>query len=184
MLLPSCVAAGLHRWRPRLLFREVTWPLPSAHRWAWQVWPESREVPLGCSQRRITCFEQIVKVNGAGDGARTRDLLLGKEMLYQLSHSRGSTQDSTKPGCRCQAYVFLTQSSCTVDAPCPTEPRVPSGQSIRLVVKQRLLHFVQNDKSGALGHGNDFAHILVSHTGRERSPRVRAACTGGGGQGT
>jgi hypothetical protein len=27
-------------------------------------------------------------VNGAGDGIRTRDLLLGKEMLYQLSHSR------------------------------------------------------------------------------------------------
>ena len=27
-------------------------------------------------------------LHGAGDGIRTRDLLLGKEMLYQLSHSR------------------------------------------------------------------------------------------------
>ena len=26
--------------------------------------------------------------NGAEDGIRTRDLLLGKEMLYQLSHFR------------------------------------------------------------------------------------------------
>ena len=27
-------------------------------------------------------------LNGAGDGARTRDLLHGKQMLYQLSYSR------------------------------------------------------------------------------------------------
>ncbi len=29
-------------------------------------------------------------LNGAGDGARTRDLLHGKQMLYQLSYSRST----------------------------------------------------------------------------------------------
>jgi hypothetical protein len=36
---------------------------------------------------------------GAGDEARTRDLLLGKQTLYQLSYSR-SDRDGTKPAGR------------------------------------------------------------------------------------
>ncbi len=34
---------------------------------------------------------------GAEDGIRTRDLLLGKEMLYQLSHSRKHVDIVTIP---------------------------------------------------------------------------------------
>ena len=31
-------------------------------------------------------------VDGAGDGSRTRDLLLGKQTLYQLSYSRPASE--------------------------------------------------------------------------------------------
>ncbi len=34
----------------------------------------------------------VVENVGAGNGTRTRDPLLGKQMLYQLSYSRSRTQ--------------------------------------------------------------------------------------------
>ena len=88
LLLPSCVAVGLHPRCPCLLFRRVAWP----HR------------PEGTRGRRVGKFlwdalpaadyhlRAWLLRNGAGDGIRTRDLLLGKEMLYQLSHSRKPRQ--------------------------------------------------------------------------------------------
>ena len=33
---------------------------------------------------------QTLDITGAGNGTRTRDPLLGKQMLYQLSYSRSS----------------------------------------------------------------------------------------------
>ena len=48
-----------------------------------------------------------MKFNGAGDGTRTRDHLLGRQMLYQLSYSRitsGGGRIRTCEGFRQEIY--------------------------------------------------------------------------------
>ena len=37
-------------------------------------------------------------IEGAGDGTRTRDSLLGKQVLYQLSYPRNATDSTESPG--------------------------------------------------------------------------------------
>ena len=39
----------------------------------------------------------------AGDETRTRDIFLGKEVLYQLSYTRESGRKYEKPGPACQS---------------------------------------------------------------------------------
>jgi hypothetical protein len=42
------------------------------------------------SARILDHFDSIAQPSGAGDETRTRDIFLGKEVLYQLSYARAS----------------------------------------------------------------------------------------------
>ena len=60
--------------------------------------PLRPSLPAECGEVNCSCQPRIAAcdpVYEAGDGTRTRDPLLGKQMLYQLSYSRMADPAST-----------------------------------------------------------------------------------------
>jgi hypothetical protein len=58
-------------------------------------WPDRRASTGGDEGQGVGSF--VKEGAGAGDGTRTRDILLGKQTLCQLSYSRSQRQDSMGP---------------------------------------------------------------------------------------
>ena len=73
-------------------------PTPLTHQVKkWCPWTESNCRPLpyqgsALPLSHMGALKPIFSNTGAGDEVRTRDILLGRQVLYQLSYTRASTQ--------------------------------------------------------------------------------------------